>query len=106
MNHSWCEDIRHSRTLRSKSARPHSRVLLIAICEHEKSCVGEVKKKQSGASNPSEQSRKSGELRAIVMLDVLGEVFKSVSRRCERKWQVPREEKTNGTVQRLITAEL
>lgn len=59
MNHSWCEDIRHSRTPRSKSARLHSRVLLIAICEHEKSCVGEVKKKQSGASNPTEQSRKA-----------------------------------------------
>lgn len=78
MNHSWCEDIRHSRTPRSKSARLHSRVLLIAICEHEKSCVGEVKKKQSGASNPSEQSRKAANYWAIVMSDVLGEVFKSV----------------------------
>lgn len=56
MNHSWCEDIRHSRTLRSMSVCLHLRVLLIAICEHEKSCVGEVKEKQSGASNPSEQS--------------------------------------------------
>ena len=43
----WCEDIRHSTIFVRLHLYVWVRVALIAICEHEKLCVGEVKRNNS-----------------------------------------------------------